>query len=155
MKNKVNSKKHIKSNIVTYLYLLYKSRIWRSLLVYDRLYIHHNDGWTSSWRPPSIKVLMSTILNKLMMMMVLVLKQHKVTTKYKMQETLHFSLFCQFGEDIVIQNAGQVGFATGQVDFQVPCPAWRVAVGTIFEAWILWWISQTFWVRCPELAESK
>ena len=68
------------------------------------------------------------------MMMVLVLKQYKVTTKYNMQATPYFSLFCQFGEDIVIQNAGQVGFATGQVDFQVPCPAGRVTVGTIVEA---------------------
>ena len=55
------------------------------------------------------------------MMMVLVSKQHKVTTKYKMQTTLHFSL-----------NAGQVGF--NAVDFEVTWPAGRVAVWTIFEA---------------------
>ena len=122
MKNKVNSKKHIKSNIVTYLYLLYKSRIWRSLLVYDRLYIHHNDGWTSSWRPPSIKVLMSTILNKLMMMMVLVLKQYKVTTKYNMQATPYFSLFCQFGEDIIIQNCRASRFCCRASGFSSPLP---------------------------------
>jgi len=36
------------------------------------------------------------------MMMVLVSKQHKVTTKYKMQTILHFSLICQLGEDIII-----------------------------------------------------
>jgi len=29
-----------------------------------------------------------------MMMMVLVSKQHKVTTKYKVQATQHFSLIC-------------------------------------------------------------
>jgi len=32
--------------------------------------------------------------------------------------------------------AGQVGFAAGQVDFQVTSPAGRVAVETIFEACI-------------------
>jgi len=37
-----------------------------------------------------------------MMMIVLVSKQHKVTTKYKMQATQHFSLICQSGEDIII-----------------------------------------------------
>jgi len=36
-----------------------------------------------------------------MMMMVLVSKQHEVTTKYKMQATPHFSLICQSGEDII------------------------------------------------------
>ena len=50
-----------------------------------------------------------------MMMIVLVSKQNKVTTKYKMQATPHFSLICQSGEDIIIQKAGQVGF-------QVTCP---------------------------------
>jgi len=40
----------------------------------------------------------------LMELMVLVSKQHKVTTKYKMQEKQqHFSL-CQSGEDIIIQK---------------------------------------------------
>ena len=37
-------------------------------------------------------------------MMVLGSKQHTVTTKYKMQATLHFSLFCQSGKDIIIQK---------------------------------------------------
>jgi len=32
------------------------------------------------------------------------------------------------------KNAGQVGFAAGQVDFQVTCPAGQVALGTIFKA---------------------
>ena len=32
------------------------------------------------------------------------------------------------------KNAGQVSLAAGQVDFQVTCPARRVAVETIFEA---------------------
>ena len=39
-----------------------------------------------------------------MMMMVLVSKQHEVTTKYKMQATPQFSLICQLGEDIIIQK---------------------------------------------------
>ena len=34
------------------------------------------------------------------------------------------------------KNAGQVGFVAGKVDFQVTCPSGRVAVGTIFEAWV-------------------
>jgi len=38
------------------------------------------------------------------MMMVLVSKQHKVTTKYKMQATPHFSLICQLEEDIIKQK---------------------------------------------------
>ena len=37
-------------------------------------------------------------------MMVLVSKQHKETTKYKMQTTPHFSLICQTGVDIIIQK---------------------------------------------------
>jgi len=39
-----------------------------------------------------------------MMMLVLVSKQHKVTTKYKMQATPHFSVICQLGEDRIIQK---------------------------------------------------
>ena len=45
-----------------------------------------------------------------------------------------------FIEELVSQqktlykNAGQVGFAAVQVDFQVTCPAGRVAVGTFVEA---------------------
>ena len=50
-----------------------------------------------------------------------------------MNSTPHFSLICQLGEDIIIQNAGQVGFAAGEVDFQVTCPAGQVAVETIVE----------------------
>ena len=69
-----------------------------------------------------------------MELMVLVSKQQKVTTKYKMQATLHFSLICQSGEDIIIQNAGQVGFAAGQVGFQFTCLAGRVAEACIFDA---------------------
>jgi len=38
------------------------------------------------------------------MMMVLVSKQHEVTTKYKMQATPPFSLICQSGEYIIIQK---------------------------------------------------
>jgi len=49
-----------------------------------------------------------------------------------MQATQHFSHFCQLGEDITYKNAGQVGFAAGQVNFKVTCPAGRVAVETIF-----------------------
>ena len=45
------------------------------------------------------------------MMMVLVSKQHKVTTKYKMQATPHFSLICQSGEDI-IQKYRASGFSS-------------------------------------------
>ena len=37
-------------------------------------------------------------------MVVLVSKQHKVTTKYKMQTTPHFSLICHSGEDNIIQK---------------------------------------------------
>ena len=65
------------------------------------------------------------------MMMVLVSKQHKVTTKYKMQATPHFSLICQLGETLSYKNAGQVGFAAGQVDFQVTSLAGRIAVETV------------------------
>mgnify|MGYP000444020799 CR=1 FL=1 len=67
--------------------------------------------------------------------MVLVSKQYKLTIKYKMQATRHFSLICQSEEDIILQNEWQVGFAAGQVDFQVTCLAGRVAVQIIIEAW--------------------
>jgi len=69
-----------------------------------------------------------------MLMMVLVSKQYEVTTKYNMHATPHVSLICQLGEDIISKNAGQVGCAAEQEDFQVTCPAGRVAVETIFEA---------------------
>jgi len=59
-----------------------------------------------------------------MMMMVLVSKQHKVTTKYKMQATPHFFLICQSGETLSYKNAGQVGF-------QVTSLAGRIAVETV------------------------
>jgi len=45
-----------------------------------------------------------------------------------MQATLHFSLICQSRENIIVQNAGQVGFAAGKVDFQVTCFAGREAL---------------------------
>ena len=56
-------------------------------------------------------------------MMVLVSKQHEITTKYKMQATPHFSLICQSGETLSYKNAGQVGFAAGQGNFKVTCSA--------------------------------
>ena len=63
-----------------------------------------------------------------MMMMVLVSKQHKVTTKYKMQAKTAFLPYLSVGRrHYPINNAGQVvGFAAGQVHFQVTCPAGRV-----------------------------
>ena len=61
-----------------------------------------------------------------MMMMVLVSKQHEVTTKYKMQAKSAFFPYLSVGENTLsYKNAGQV-------DFQVTCPAGRVAVETIF-----------------------
>ena len=36
---------------------------------------------------------------------------------------------------ISYKHSGQVGFAAGQVDFQVTCLAGRVAVQIIIEAW--------------------
>ena len=58
-------------------------------------------------------------------MMVLVSKQHKVTTKYKMQTTPYFSILCQWEVKRILsyKNAGKVGFVAGQGDFQVTCPA--------------------------------
>ena len=70
----------------------------------------------------------------IMMMMILVSEQHIVTTKYTMQATPYFSILCQSGEEIIMQKCRKVGFAAGQVDFQITCPAGRVAVQTIFEA---------------------
>jgi len=35
------------------------------------------------------------------------------------------------------KNVGQIGFAAGQMDFQVTCVAGRVAVETVFDAWIV------------------
>jgi len=53
-----------------------------------------------------------------MMMMVLVSKQHKVTTKYKI------SPLCVSREKTLsYKNTWQVGSAAGQVDFQVTCLA--------------------------------
>ena len=43
-------------------------------------------------------------------------------------------LFVSRENTLSYKNAGQVGFAAGQVDFQVTCPGGRVAVETIFEA---------------------
>ena len=66
------------------------------------------------------------------MMMVLVSKQYKVTTKCRQKR---FSPLCVSREKTLsYKNAGQVGFAAVQVDFQVICLAGRVAVETIFEA---------------------
>ena len=63
------------------------------------------------------------------MMMVLVSKQYKVTTKCRQKR---FSPLCVSREKTLsYKNAGQVDFAAGQVDFQVTCPAGRVAVETI------------------------
>ena len=72
-----------------------------------------------------------------MMMMVLVSKQHIVTTKYKMQTTPISPLFISREKTLSYKNEGQVGFAAGQVDFHVTCLAGRVAVKTIFEAWLM------------------
>ena len=67
------------------------------------------------------------------MMMVLVSKQHEVTTKYKMQAKSACFPYLSVGEKTLSnKKAGQVGFAAGQVDFQVTYPAGRVAVETIF-----------------------
>ena len=52
------------------------------------------------------------------MMMVLVSKQHIVTTKYKMQATPLFSILCQSGEDIIIQKCRASGFSS-----HLPCRA--------------------------------
>jgi len=49
-----------------------------------------------------------------------------------MQATPHFSLIP--GEDIIIQKCRASRFCWRGVEFQVTCPAGRVAVGTIFEA---------------------
>ena len=57
-----------------------------------------------------------------MIMMVLVSKQHKVTTKYKMPAKKHFALFVN-REKTSYKNAGQVDIAAGQVYFTsyLPC----------------------------------
>ena len=71
-----------------------------------------------------------------MMMIVLVSKQQKVTTKYKTQTKTAFLPYLSVGRrHYHTKNAGQVAFAAGQVDFQATCPAGQVAVRTIFEAW--------------------
>jgi len=59
-----------------------------------------------------------------MTMMVLVSKQHKVTTKYKDAGKN------RLGEDIVIHKCRASRFCSRQVDFQVTCPAGRIAVLT-------------------------
>ena len=69
-----------------------------------------------------------------MMTMVLVSKQHIVTTKYKVQQHHISPILVSREKKLSYKNAGQVGFAAGQVDFQITCPAGRAAVGTIFEA---------------------
>jgi len=60
------------------------------------------------------------------MMMVLVSKQHKVTTKYKMQATPHFSFICQSGEDIIIQKCRESRFFCRARGFSSHCLAGRV-----------------------------
>ena len=52
-----------------------------------------------------------------MMMLVLVSKQHKVTTKYKMQATPHFSVICQLGEDRIIQKCRASRFKLTNLGF--------------------------------------
>ena len=69
-----------------------------------------------------------------MELMVLVSKQHKVNTKHKMQATPHFSLLSSLEKRLSYNNAGQVGFAAGQVYFQVTCLARRESVDSIFDA---------------------
>ena len=44
-------------------------------------------------------------------------------------------LFVSREKTLSYKNAGQVGFAAGQVEFQVTCLAGWVAVETIVEAW--------------------
>ena len=58
-----------------------------------------------------------------MMMMVLVSKRHKLTTKYKMQATPHFSLICQSEEDIIIQKCRASRFCYRESGFSshLPC----------------------------------
>ena len=58
-----------------------------------------------------------------MMMMVLVSKQHKVNTEYKMQATPHFSFICQSGEDIIIQKCRENRFCWRASGFSshLPC----------------------------------
>ena len=62
------------------------------------------------------------------MMMVLVSKQHEVTTKYKMQATPHFFLICQSGEDIIIQKCRENRFCWRASGFSSHCLAGRVVV---------------------------
>ena len=72
-----------------------------------------------------------------MTMMVLVSKQHKVTTKYKdAVKKTQYSLICGLGEDIIIHKCRTSRFCCRQVDFQVTCPAGRTAVRTIFKAYL-------------------
>jgi len=70
------------------------------------------------------------------MMMVLVSKQHKVTTKYKMQATLHFSLICQSGEDIIIQKCRASRFCCRASGFSSHLPCRTSSCGNYF--WGLW-----------------
>jgi len=56
-----------------------------------------------------------------------------------MQATQHFSLIdLSVGRrHLSYQNARQVGFAAGQVEFHITCPAGRVAVEIFFEACLI------------------
>ena len=68
------------------------------------------------------------------MMMVLVSKQHEVSTKYKMQATPHFSLICQSEEDIIIQKCRASRFRCRASGFSSHLPS-RTSCGNNFEAW--------------------
>jgi len=58
----------------------------------------------------------------MMMMMVLVSKQHKVTTKYKMQATQHFSILCLSEEDIITQKCRASRFCCRESGFSSYLP---------------------------------
>jgi len=62
------------------------------------------------------------------MMTVLVSEQHKVTTKYSMQATPHFTILCQSGEEIIIQKCRTGRFCCKASGF----PNLFQVVGTIF-----------------------
>ena len=57
-----------------------------------------------------------------MMMMLSVSKQHKVTTKYEMHATPHFSLICQLGENIIIQKCRALALQDEQLWKQLLMP---------------------------------
>jgi len=69
--------------------------------------------WWWSWYQNNIKLPLNTRC-----------RQHRISP-----------LFVSWEKTLSYKNTGPVGFAAGQVDFQVTCPAGQVAVGTMFEAW--------------------